>query len=138
MCKRIGTRLGEGVALTANPHFVKVVSNPTCVSFVRLFCPEYGKASIAFAPCALARRIAERTSSSLMLAPRAWGNGMQVSFAAPTREAVDAAWRIALAHGGVDEGPPGPRPAYALDYYGAYCRDPEGNKLCFVHAGGLC
>jgi len=22
-------------------------------------------------------------------------------------------------------------------YYGAYCRDPEGNKLCLVHAGGL-
>jgi catechol 2,3-dioxygenase-like lactoylglutathione lyase family enzyme len=69
--------------------------------------------------------------------PATWGNGVQVSFAAPTREAVDAAWRIALAHGGADEGPPRPRPAYAPDYYGAYCRDPEGNKLCFVHAGGL-
>ena len=23
--------------------------------------------------------------------------------------------------------------AYSPTYYGAYCRDPEGNKLCFVH-----
>ena len=32
---------------------------------------------------------------------------------------------------------PGRRPRYAADDYGAYARDPEGHKLCFVHAGGL-
>lgn len=69
--------------------------------------------------------------------PATWGNGWQVSFAAPSRQAVDAAHRAALAHGGTDEGAPGLRPHYAPDYYGAYCRDPEGNKLCFVHAAGL-
>jgi catechol 2,3-dioxygenase-like lactoylglutathione lyase family enzyme len=69
--------------------------------------------------------------------PATWGNGVQVSFAAPTREAVDAAWQAALAHGGTDEGAPGLRERYAPDYYGAYCRDPEGNELSFVHAGGL-
>jgi catechol 2,3-dioxygenase-like lactoylglutathione lyase family enzyme len=69
--------------------------------------------------------------------PSTWGNGVQVSFAAPTREAVDAAWQAALFHGGTDEGEPGLRERYAPDYYGAYCRDPEGNKLCFVNAGGL-
>jgi hypothetical protein len=36
--------------------------------------------------------------------------------------------------GGLDEGPPGPRPQYSEGYFGAYCRDPEGNKLCFVYA----
>lgn len=69
--------------------------------------------------------------------PATWGNGVQVSLAAPSREAVDMAWRAALAHGGTDEGAPGLRERYAPDYYGAYCRDPEGNKLCFVHTGGL-
>lgn len=69
--------------------------------------------------------------------PASWGNGVQVSFAAPSREAVDAAWRAALAHGAHDEGAPGIREHYDPDYYGAYCRDPEGNKLCFVHAEGV-
>lgn len=69
--------------------------------------------------------------------PATWGNGTQVSFAAPSPEAVDAAWRAALAHGGTDEGVPGLRAQYGPDYYGAYCRDPEGNKLSFVHADGL-
>lgn len=69
--------------------------------------------------------------------PATWGNGTQVSFAAPSRAGVDAAWRAAMAHGGTDEGRPGLRPHYDPDYYGAYCRDPEGNKLCVVHAGGM-
>jgi lactoylglutathione lyase len=29
-------------------------------------------------------------------------------------------------------GAPGLRPAYHADYYGAYFRDPDGNKLCVV------
>lgn len=69
--------------------------------------------------------------------PASAGNGVQVSFAAASREAVDQAWAAALARGGSDEGSPGLRPHYAPDYYGAYARDPEGNKLCFVHAGGM-
>ena len=69
--------------------------------------------------------------------PATWGNGCQVSFAAPNPAAVEAAWRAALAAGGTDEGAPGPRPHYGPDYFGAYCRDPEGNKLCFVHTAGL-
>jgi hypothetical protein len=36
--------------------------------------------------------------------------------------------------GAMDEGAPGLRPQYGKHYYGAYCRDPEGNKLCFVHS----
>jgi catechol 2,3-dioxygenase-like lactoylglutathione lyase family enzyme len=61
------------------------------------------------------------------------GNGTQVSFLAPAREAVYAAWHTALANGAVDAGPPGLRPRYAADFYAAYCLDPEGHKLCFVH-----
>lgn len=64
--------------------------------------------------------------------PHAAGNGQMVAFAAPTRAAVDAAHARALAHGGRDEGAPGLRPHYHQNYYGAYVRDPDGNKLCFV------
>ena len=51
---------------------------------------------------------------------------------AACRAQVDAAWRVALAHGGMDEGTPGLRAQYHPDYYGAYFRDPDGNKLCVV------
>ncbi|PVZ13543.1 MULTISPECIES: VOC family protein [unclassified Pseudomonas] len=60
------------------------------------------------------------------------GNGTQVSFRARSRAQVDAAWAAACLGGGRDEGAPGLRPQYGPDYYGAYCRDPEGHKLCFV------
>lgn len=69
--------------------------------------------------------------------PADGGNGTQVGFAAPSQSAVRSAWQQALANGGSDEGVPGLRPQYAEDFYAAYCRDPEGNKLCFVHAGEL-
>lgn len=69
--------------------------------------------------------------------PASVGNGVQVSFMAPTREAVDAAWRAALAAGGSDEGAPGLRPQYGEGYFGAYARDPEGNKICIVHSPGF-
>jgi catechol 2,3-dioxygenase-like lactoylglutathione lyase family enzyme len=67
--------------------------------------------------------------------PPARGNGWMVAFAAPSRAAVDAAYAAALAAGGADEGAPGLRPHYAADYYGAYVRDPDGNKLHFVRRG---
>jgi len=63
------------------------------------------------------------------------GNGNMVAFLAADRGTVDAAYAMALAHGGTDEGPPGLRPHYAPGYYGAYVRDPEGNKIHFVHRG---
>ncbi|SEE62716.1 VOC family protein [Pseudomonas coleopterorum] len=69
--------------------------------------------------------------------PATWGNGMQVSFAAQSQQQVRDAWQAALDNGGTDEGAPGLRPQYAQDYFGAYCRDPEGNKLCFVHTSDM-
>jgi len=69
--------------------------------------------------------------------PATWANGGQVSFAAPSQEAVASAWSVAITQGGMDEGAPGIRDRYACDYYGAYCRDPEGNKICFVFADGI-
>lgn len=62
--------------------------------------------------------------------PSAPGNGQMVAFAAASRAIVDKAYAVALAHGGSSEGAPGPRPQYHAHYYGAYFRDPDGNKLC--------
>ena len=60
------------------------------------------------------------------------GNGQMTALLAPDRAAVDSAYAAALAHGGADEGAPGLRPHYHANYYGAYLRDPDGNKLCVV------
>ena len=69
--------------------------------------------------------------------PASSGNGMQISFSAQSQQQVRDAWQAALDNGGIDEGAPGLRPQYSEDYFGAYCRDPEGNKLCFVHASDM-
>lgn len=62
--------------------------------------------------------------------PHAPGNGQMVAFLAAERGTVDSAHNTALAYGGISEGAPGLRPEYHAHYYGAYFRDPEGNKLC--------
>lgn len=60
------------------------------------------------------------------------GNGQMVALNAASRAMVLRAYVTALAHGGSDEGEPGLRPHYHADFYGAYFRDPAGNKLCVV------
>ena len=61
------------------------------------------------------------------------GNGVHVAFIAPSRAAVDAFHAAALAEGGADAGAPGLRPEYLPDYYAAFVRDPDGNKIEAVH-----
>ena len=61
--------------------------------------------------------------------PHAPGHGQMTAFLADTREQVDQFHAVALAQGGHCDGPPGLRPHYHPDYYGAYVRDPDGNKL---------
>lgn len=65
-------------------------------------------------------------------APASAANGGTTAFRAPTRAAVRNFHKAALARGGVCEGPPGLRPHYGADYYGAYVRDPVGNKIAAV------
>jgi len=64
--------------------------------------------------------------------PHAPGNGQMVAFLASSRAMVDAAYALALQLGGISEGAPGLRPQYHANYYGAYFRDLDGNKLCVV------
>ena len=61
--------------------------------------------------------------------PATVGNGVHAAFRAADRVSVDAFHAAALANGGSDEGAPGLRLHYHADYYGAYVRDPDGNKL---------
>ena len=61
--------------------------------------------------------------------PASVGNGVHIAFMADGRAMVDEFYRTALANGGSDAGPPGLRPEYDAHYYGAFVRDPDGNKL---------
>ena len=61
--------------------------------------------------------------------PATAGNGVHIAFAAEDRKMVDQFHAAALAHGGQDAGAPGVRPNYDAHYYGAFVRDPDGNKL---------
>lgn len=57
------------------------------------------------------------------------GNGVHIAFAAESRAKVEEFYRVALANGGTDAGAPGLRPEYDANYYGAFVRDPDGNKI---------
>jgi catechol 2,3-dioxygenase-like lactoylglutathione lyase family enzyme len=61
--------------------------------------------------------------------PATWGNGTHLALLAGTRDAVRRFHALALQQGGTDAGAPGPRPHYGANYYAAYVRDPDGNKL---------
>ena len=62
--------------------------------------------------------------------PATIGNGVMVALAAGSKEKVDALYKKAIELGAKDEGPAGPR---GDAFYGGYCRDLDGNKLCFFH-----
>lgn len=64
--------------------------------------------------------------------PATVGNGITIGLEADSRTAVDAAYAAGMAAGGTDEGKPGLRTHYHPNYYGAYVRDPDGNKVCIV------
>lgn len=51
------------------------------------------------------------------------------AFTAPDRETVDRFYQAALAAGGRDNGPPGLRPHYHGNYYGAFVLDPDGHNI---------
>lgn len=61
--------------------------------------------------------------------PASMGNGVHIAFRAPQRAAVDAFFLASLEHGGIEDGRPGLRTEYHPSYYGAFVRDPDGNKI---------
>ncbi|MEL7545680.1 MAG: VOC family protein [Pseudomonadota bacterium] len=60
------------------------------------------------------------------------GNGVMPCLAAADKETVERAYQKALELGAADEGAPGAR---VPGFYGAYFRDPDGNKLCVAKLG---
>ncbi len=54
---------------------------------------------------------------------------VHVAFRVETRTQVDAFFKAALAAGGRDHGPPGIRPHYHPNYYGAFVLDPDGHNI---------
>ncbi len=61
------------------------------------------------------------------------GNGVMMALSMDSKEQVDEFYAKAIALGAQDEGEPGVR---SETFYGAYFRDPDGNKLCACHFGG--
>lgn len=61
------------------------------------------------------------------------GNGSMVAFSAPSKDAVNALYNKAISLGATSDGEPGQR----IDdvFYGAYARDPDGNKMAFYIFG---
>lgn len=69
--------------------------------------------------------------------PADTASGLHFCFRAPSRAAVDAFHRAALAHGGGDNGAPGLRTDYGPDYYAAFVVDPDGHRLeAYCRASG--
>lgn len=54
---------------------------------------------------------------------------LHVAFRADSRSLVDAFYRAAMSAGATDNGPPGLRPHYHKDYYGAFVLDPDGHNI---------
>ncbi|MES2352999.1 MAG: VOC family protein [Pseudomonadota bacterium] len=67
--------------------------------------------------------------------PATAGNGTMAAFAASTRGQVNSFYEASMENGGTSEGAPGIREHYAPDFYVAYVRDPDGNKLAAVCRG---
>ncbi len=60
-------------------------------------------------------------------APATVGNGVMIALHVKNKAEVDAVYAKAIALGGTDEGPPGPRGGSG--FYAGYFRDLDGNKL---------
>lgn len=85
---------------------------------------------------------ADKTARFFIVAPfdgqlATVGNGSMIAFSASSQEQVDQCYQNGITHGGTDEGAPGNRLQYADGYYGAYLRDPDGNKVHIVYRGDL-
>ncbi len=63
------------------------------------------------------------------MAPIAADSGAHICLRAPTTAAVNAFHAAALTAGGTSDGAPGLRAHYYKNYYAAFVRDPDGNRL---------
>lgn len=106
-------------------------------AFYDMVFPAFGGAmEVDYSPHAVCYRFRNDTRAWLAgpynQEPVVPANGSMPGFRCADPGEVDAAHAAALAGGGSDEGAPGPRPMYGPDFYGAYVRDLDGNKMSFI------
>ena len=75
------------------------------------------------------RTLGDGTFLSVVELAGAVAAGGHLALRAVDAAAVDAFFAGAIQNGGSDDGAPGLRPAYHSGYYGAFVRDPAGNRL---------
>lgn len=124
-----------------------MTDNPSLLSHVSVGVADVGRAATFYdavlAPLG-ARRILEEGGHAIAYGrqfPEFWvqrphdggapvpGNGAHFSFLARSRAEVNAFHAAGLTAGGQCDGPPGTRPHSGPEYYGAFLRDPDGNKI---------
>jgi catechol 2,3-dioxygenase-like lactoylglutathione lyase family enzyme len=111
---------------------------------VTLRVADLADATRAFAAVLDALEIKQTTSTPTL---SVWGNfaltqtdaehpiarRVHVAFIAPTPAHVERFSQAGIAAGFADDGPAGPRPQYADDYYAAFLKDRAGNSFEAVH-----
>lgn len=66
------------------------------------------------------------------ISPLEVDTGNHVCLRARSEEIVRMCYEAALAQGGIDDGPPGPRQGAMTEYFGAFFTDPDRNKIEIV------
>ena len=128
MIDHIGLRVAD---LARSKAFYDAAFAPLGIDIVMTVGAEItgGSAVLGYGPKADGRDIQAGKPSFWISQEDGLTGPMHVAFVAPTRAAVDAFYAAALAAGGRDNGPPGIRPHYDPNYYGAFVFDPDGRNV---------
>ena len=117
MIDHVGIRLPDlGVARDFYTRTLELLDGPD---------PVEGGGFVEWNDFAIGQESAERPTT----------RNLHIGFRADSRRQVDDWWHAMIELGHQDEGPPGPRPAYGPDYYGAFIIDPAGNSVEAVNNG---
>jgi catechol 2,3-dioxygenase-like lactoylglutathione lyase family enzyme len=137
----------EAYAEYAAPDDATQTRRSATFDHVTLRVAELATAGAAFTPMLDALEIERTTNTSSF---SVWGNfaltqtdqehpiarRVHVAFVAPTPAHVDRFWEAGIRAGFTDDGPAGPRPDYADDYYAAFLKDAAGNSFEAVYRDG--
>ena len=128
MIDHIGLRVGN---LAKSRAFYDAAFAPLGIDVVMSVGAELtgGSEVLGYGPAADGRDIQAGKPSFWIGQDEALTGPMHIAFVAPTRSAVDAFHAAAVAAGGTDNGPPGVRPHYHPNYYGAFVLDPDGRNI---------
>ena len=128
MIDHIGLRVTD---LARSKAFYDAAFAPLGIDIVMTVGAEItgGSEVLGYGPSADSRDVQAGKPSFWISQEEALTGPMHVAFVAKTRAAVDAFYAAAMAAGGKDNGPPGVRPHYHPNYYGAFVFDPDGRNV---------